>query len=91
VCERSQTAPVGLLTIIQLVLSPLHRFVVDSGYSTHFKSFDLPHSYVRRKPKSYDSVIDYDMDNEDVAWLNELRENTQVRAPGVPARLDGAD
>ena len=69
---------------------PLHRFVVDSGYSDHFTSFDLPHSYVRRKPKSYDGVIDYDMDNEDVAWLNELRENTQVRSDGVRARLDGA-
>ena len=71
---------------MQLVLPPLQRFVVDSGYSRHFKSFDLPHAYVRRKPKSYDSVIDYDMDNEDVAWLNELRENTQVRATAVPAR-----
>ena len=70
---------------MQLVPPPLHRFVVDSGYSTLFKSFDLPHSYVRRKPKSYDSVIDYDMDNEDVAWLNELRDNTQVRATCVCA------
>ena len=61
------------------MLVPLRRFVVDSSYSGHFTSFDLPHSYVRRKPKSYDGVIDYDMDNEDVAWLNELRENTQVR------------
>ena len=68
------------------MLVALHRFVVDSSYSDQFKPFNLPHSYVRRKPKSYDGVIDYDMDNEDVAWLTELRENTQVRATAVPAR-----
>ena len=59
-------------------------FVVDAAYGGHFRRtpFDLPHAYVRRKPKVYDSVIDYDMDNEDVAWLTELRENTQARPEG---------
>lgn len=64
---------------------PIPSFVVDAAYGGHFQRtpFDLPHAYVRRKPKAFDSVIDYDMDNEDVAWLQELRENTQARAEGA--------
>lgn len=56
------------------------RFVVDNEYSRQFQRFSLAHAYVRRKEKSYKDVIDYDLDNEDIAWLNELQENRQNRS-----------
>lgn len=59
---------------------PIPSYVVDQAYGENFASFALPAAYLKRKEKCYEGVIDYDMDNEDVAWLAEVRSNQEGRA-----------
>jgi hypothetical protein len=66
------------LSEMNLCLGCAISFVVDKHYARRFDEYDLPHAYVRRKERSHDGVVDYDLDNEDLAWLEELQTNCQV-------------